>query len=96
MNEFLRELGYQSHQEKILAFGYWGEIKQGQPYFTVDDILSSYRKAREVPPANIHRDLRTLISKGFLLPKGQSENGSSAYALTNTGILQVEMKWPRH
>ncbi len=96
LNEFLRELGHQSHQEKILAFGYWGEIKQGQPYFTVDDILSSYRKAREVPPTNIHRDLRTLISKGFLLPEGQSENGSSAYALTNTGILQVEMKWPRH
>jgi len=96
LNEFLRELELQSHQEKILAFGYWCEIKQGQPYFTADDILSSYRKAREAPPANIHRDLGTLISKGFLLSMGKSENGSSAYALTNTGILQVEMKWPQH
>ncbi len=96
LNEFLRELGLQTHQEKILAFGYWSEIKQGQPYFTADDILSSYRKAREAPPANIHRDLGTLISKGFLLPWDKSENGSSTYILTNTGIVQIEKKWPQH
>src|SRR5258706_2420001 len=58
LNELLREVELQTHQEKILAIGYWCEIKQGQPYFTADDILSSYRKARYTPPANIGRDLR--------------------------------------
>lgn len=96
LNEFFRRLGLQSHQEKILALGYWCEIKQGQPSFTADDVLSSYRKVREVPPANIHRDLGALISKGLLLSMGKSENGSSAYALTNTGIERVETKWRQH
>ncbi len=93
LGEFFKQfVGLQTNLDKILVFGYWCEIKQNQPHFTSEDVLSKYREARETPPANIGRDLRTLVSKGFLLPPGKSDDGTPTYALSNSGIKDVESK----
>jgi hypothetical protein len=92
LGEFFRQfVGLQTNLDKILVFGYC-EIKQGQPHFTVEDILAKYKEARETPPANPGRDLRNLVSKGLLLPPGKSDDGGSTYALSNSGIKEVESK----
>jgi len=91
--EFFKQfVGLQTHLDKILVFGYWCEIKQNQPQFTSEDILAKYKEARETPPANVRRDLGTLVSKGFLLPPGKSDDGTPTYALSNSGIKEVESK----
>jgi CheY-like chemotaxis protein len=93
LGEFFKQfVGLQTNLYKILIFGYWCEIKQGQSHFTSEDILAKYREARETPPANIGRDLRSLVSKGLLLPPGQSEDGTPTYALSNSGIKEVESR----
>ncbi len=92
LNEFFRQFKLQTHLEKILVLGYWCEIKQGQPHFSADDIISRYKEVKEPPPANIRRDLGNLVAKGFLLSDGKSADGISTYELTNTGIKEVETK----
>lgn len=93
LGEFFKQfVGLQTHLDKILVFGYWCEIKQNQPHFTSEDILAKYKEARENPPANVRRDIGTLVSKGFLLPPGKSDDGTLTYALSNSGIKEVESK----
>ena len=93
LGEFFKQFAnLQTNLDKTLVFGYWCEIKQGQPHFTQEDILAKYKEARESPPANPGRDLRTLVSRGFLLPPGKSDDGTPTYALSNSGIKEVESK----
>jgi hypothetical protein len=92
LNEFFRQFKLQTHLDKILVFGYWCEVRQGHPHFTSDDILAKYKEAKEPAPANIRRDLNSLLGKGFLLSDGKSEDGTLAYELTNTGTREVESK----
>jgi len=93
LGEFFKQfVGLQTNLDKILVFGYWCEIKQSQPHFTSEDILAKYKEARETPPANVGRDLRSLVSKGFLLPPGNSDYGMPTYTLSNSGIKEVESK----
>ena len=95
LNEFFRQFKLQTHLDKILVFGYWCEVRQGQPHFTSDDILAKYKEAKEPAPANVRRDIGNLLSKGFLLSDGKSEDGALAYELTNTGLKEVESKLPQ-
>lgn len=92
LNEFFKQFKLQTHLDKILVFGYWCEVRQGQPHFTSDDILVKYKEAKEPAPANIRRDISSLLGKGFLLSDGKSEDGTLAYELTNTGTREVESK----
>lgn len=93
LGEFFKQfVSLQTHLDKILVFGYWCEIKQNQPHFTSEDILAKYKEARENQPSNVKRDIGTLVSKGFLLPPGKSEDGTAIYTLSNSGIKEVESK----
>ncbi len=93
LSEFLKRfVSLQTHLDKILVFGYWCEIKQNQAHFLPEDIPTKYKEAREAPPANVRRDLSSLVSKGFLLPPSKSDDGVLAYALSNSGIKEVESK----
>jgi hypothetical protein len=90
--EFFKQFAsLQTNLDKMLAIGYWCEIKQHQPHFTIEDIQAKYKEIREPAPANITRDLNTLKSKGFLLPPEKSDDGVT-YALSNSGIKEVESK----
>ncbi len=95
LNEFYRQFKLQTNLEKILAFGYWCEVRQGQPHFTSEDILAKYKEAKQSPPANIRRDIGSVVSRGYFMEAGRSEDGTLAYELTSTGIDEVESKWPR-
>ncbi len=95
LNEFYRQFKLNTNLDKILAFGYWCEVRQGQPHFTSEDILVKYKEAKQPPPANIRRDIGSLVSRGFFMEAGRSEDGALAYELTATGIDEVESKWSR-
>lgn len=86
--EFIKQFKFQNNLEKELALGYWCEIKLQQPGFTPEDIEEKYKETKENPPKNIRRDLRTLISKGFLM----QDNKSEIHELTSTGIREIEQK----
>ncbi len=95
LNEFYRQFKLNTNLDRILAFGYWCEVRQGQPHFTSEDILVKYKEAKQPPPANIRRDIGSLVSKGFFMEAGRSEDGTLAYELTSTGIDEVESRLPR-
>lgn len=79
-----------------MVLGYWCERLNTQDSFTSEDILAKYKEVREKPPALIGRDLKSLISKGFLFTVNEGRaDTKSTYALTNTGIKEVETKIPR-
>ncbi len=90
VGEFFRQFNLKTNLEKILVLGYWCEMLNTQSSFTSDDILAKFKEVREKQPALIGRDLKSLVSKGFL-----ADAGKSAYTLTNTGIKEVETKIPR-
>ncbi len=95
LNEFYRQFKLNTNLDRILAFGYWCEVRQGQPHFTSEDVLVKYKEAKQPQPANIRRDIGSLVSKGFFMEAGRSEDGALAYELTATGIDEVELKWSR-
>jgi hypothetical protein len=95
LNEFYRQFKLQTNLDKILVFGYWSEVRLGQPHFTAEDILARYKEAKAAPPANIRRDIGSVVSKGHFMEAGRSEDGALAYELTSTGIDEVESKIPR-
>lgn len=92
LNEFYRQFKFQTNLDRILVFGYWCEVKQGKTPFTIEDILAKHKEAKQPPPANIRRDIGSLVSKGFFMEAGKSEDGALAYELTRTGIEEVEAK----
>lgn len=88
LNEFYRKFKPQNNLDKILLFGYWCEIKQQQDSFTPEDILSKFKEAKEPAPANVRRDIGSLVSKGWFLASNSYSN--VAYSMSNSGIQQVE------
>ena len=91
LNEFYRKFKLQTHLDKILVLGYWCEMKDGKPEFGAEDVLAKYKEAKEQSPANIRRDMSSLVAKG-LLRADKGSGGSVVYSLTNTGISEVETK----
>lgn len=92
LNEFYRQFKFQTNLDRILVFGYWCEVKQGKTPFTIEDILAKHKEAKQPSPANIRRDIGKVVSKGFFMEAGRSEEGALAYELTRTGIEEVEAK----
>ncbi len=90
VSEFFRQFKTLNNLEQILILGYWLESKQGG--FTPDEVLEKFKEIKEQPPANIRRDLKNMVAKGWLLTSGKSEDGGSAYALTNTGEKEAEAR----
>ena len=86
--EFIKQFKFQNNLEKILALGYWCEIRLRQSGFTKEDIAEKYKETKEAPPKNIGRDLRSLVSKGFLM----QDNKSEIHELTSTGIREIEQQ----
>jgi hypothetical protein len=92
LNEFYRQFKFQTNLDRIIVFGYWCEVKLRKTPFTIEDILAKYKEAKQPPPANIRRDIGSLVSKGFFMEAGRTEDGTLAYELTRTGIEEVENK----
>ena len=91
--EFFKQFtNLQTNLEKMLVLGYWYEVKIGQLHFTIDDIEAAYKEIKEDAPTHIKRDLGILKTKGFLMNPEKSGNGVLTYALSNSGIKEVESK----
>lgn len=92
LNEFFRQFkSLPTHADKILVLAYWLELRQGQPNFTVEEMVAKYKEVRENPPANVKRDITNVAVKGYLRQDKNAE-GAVVFSLTNSGIREVESK----
>ena len=90
--EFYKQFSLQTNLDKILVLGYWCEMRQNQPHFNLEDIKAKFKEIKEAPPANIGRDLGSLVSRGLLLPPEKTDDGTQGYALSRSGVKEVESK----
>ena len=90
--EFYNQFSLQTNLDKILVLGYWCEIRQNQQHFTFEDIKVRFKEIKENAPTNMNRDLGSLVSKGLLLPPEKFEDGTQGYALSRSGVKEVESK----
>ena len=88
LGEFYNQFNLQTNLDKILVLGYWCEIRQNQSHFTFEE----FKEVKVTPPANISRDLGSLVSRGLLLPPEKLEDGTQAYVLSRSGVKEVESK----
>jgi predicted transcriptional regulator len=88
LGEFIRQLGFKKHTDKVLAFGYYLEIFSGQTEFTPADINTCYYEAK-MDSSNTSQMIIQNIRRGVFM---QSKNGDKKYMLTQTGIDFIQNK----
>ncbi len=91
LGEFLERLPNKTHQDKILAFGYFMEKNRGIQSFGAKEINDCYEEVKETK-SNTAQYL-TLLVKSCLINESQSANrreGATKYVLTRTGVRTIE------
>jgi hypothetical protein len=82
--ELLNRLKWDSYPEKILLLGAWGEAKGGTTPWKSSDMDEIFKQAKEKPPGNFPRDIRTAIKSGLV----RAETPRT-YAVTRTGWNKI-------
>jgi hypothetical protein len=82
--EFLERLPSRTHQEKILAFGYYLEKVKSMASFGVKEINDCYDMVKEAK-SNSAQYMVLLIKSGLIMKKGAGAGGASQYVLTRKG-----------
>lgn len=83
--EFLEQLPSKTHQEKILAFGYYLEKNRKMSNFGVKEINDCYDEVKEAK-SNTAQYMALLIKSGLIMKsKNPGSGGSSQYTLTRKG-----------
>lgn len=83
--EFLEKLPSRTHQEKILAFGFYLEKNRNMPTFGVKEINDCYDEVKEAK-SNTAQYMALLIKSGLIMKaKNSGSGGSSQYTLTRKG-----------
>jgi hypothetical protein len=88
VGEFIRQLGFKKHTDKVLAFGYYLETYSGQNEFTPADINTCYYDSK-IESSNTSQMIIQNIRRGYFM---QSKNGEKRYMLTQSGIDFVRGK----
>jgi hypothetical protein len=88
--EFLAESRASTNAEQITALGHYICHHEAKDDFSADDIREGLRRAHEVIPKNLPRDVGTAIEKTWI-HKAPGKLGR--YYVTNTGIQLVETKF---
>jgi hypothetical protein len=90
--EFLRESHASTNPQKIATFGYYVCQHEAKENFSTEDLKEQFRKAHEVIPRNVSRDLGTAIKMGWV---HEVPDKRGRYYMTNTGMQLVETKFGR-
>jgi hypothetical protein len=88
--EFLERLPNKTHQEKILAFGYFLERNRSFPSFGAKEINECYDEVREAK-SNTAQYLTLLVKSGLIMSaKTSTSGGANQYVLTRKGEKSIE------
>lgn len=83
--EFLEQLPNRTHQDKILAFGYYLEKNRNMSNFGVKEINDCYDEVKE-SKSNSAQYMALLVKSGLIMKaKGSGSGGSTQYTLTRKG-----------
>lgn len=83
--EFLERLPSRTHQDKILAFGYYLEKVRSMASFGVKEINDCYDEVKEAK-SNSAQYMVLLIKSGLIMKaKNTGQGGASQYVLTRKG-----------
>lgn len=89
--EFITERDPKTTQQKVLVLGRFLEQYRKKEEFDLSDLQNILQEAREPAPTNLSRDVRELVSKGWVM----SGTSQKAYKTTMTGQKVVEGKFTR-
>jgi hypothetical protein len=92
LREFLTESRAANNPEQITALGQYMFVHEAKENFSKDDLREAYRRAREVIPKNLPRDVGTAINSAWI---HEVPGKAGRYYVTNTGMQQVETKFGR-
>ncbi len=84
-----------TNPQKIVALAYYlGATSTNQRLFSVDEILTLFKKAGESTPKNINRDFREAVSAGYIFQedKGSFRLLSSVDSVQSEGFPKVAKK----
>lgn len=88
--EFLERLPSRTHQDKILAFGYYLEKVRSMPSFGVKEINDCYDEVKEAK-SNSAQYMVLLIKSGLIMKaKNTGQGGASQYVLTRKGESTIK------
>src|SRR5437016_8254406 len=81
--EFLNESRASTNAEQITALGHYICHHEGKENFSNGDLRDAFRRAHEVIPKNIPRDVGSAIKAGCI---HEAPGKSGRYYVTNTGM----------
>lgn len=88
--EFLERLPNKTHQDKILAFGYYLEKVRSMASFGVKEINDCYDEVKEAK-SNSAQYMVLLIKSGLIMKaKNTGQGGASQYVLTRKGEQTIK------
>lgn len=82
--ELLNQLQWDTYPEKILILGAWCEARGGATPWKSSDMDAVFRQAKEAPPSNFPRDIKTAIKAGWI-----HTHTPRTYSVTRTGWNRV-------
>src|SRR6266446_2008254 len=82
--ELLNQLRWETHPEKILLLAAWHEARGGSTPWKSADMDAVFMNAKERPPANFPRDIRTAIKSGWI-----HTHTPRTYSVTRTGWNKI-------
>ncbi len=92
IREFIDNFKPGNNIEKVLAIAYYKEIMQGIKLFTVKDLESGFKEAKEQAPENVNLPILNNVQKGFLMETEIAGSKLKTWELTNSGIKTVNEK----
>ena len=91
LKEFLISKNPKGAVNKTLVIAYYLEKHKGNKNFTVKELESGFREAREKVPKNINDKIYQNIKKGYM-DEAEKKNNRKSYYLTTTGESFVRDK----
>jgi len=82
--ELLNKFKWDSYAEKILLLGAWHESRGGNTPWRSADMDETFKQAKEKPPGNFPRDIKTAIKTSLI-----HAETPRTYAVTRTGWNKI-------
>jgi hypothetical protein len=82
--ELLNRLNWDTYPEKILLLAAWHESRGGDAPWRSADMDETFRQAKEKPPNNFPRDVKTAIKSGWI-----HAETPRTYVVTRTGWNKI-------
>lgn len=90
IREFIMSKNPESEMERTVTIAYYLEMFGSLTSFSVKDLESGFRKAKEKIPRNINYEVIRCIQKGYLMEAEEKKDKRKTWCLTNTGLEFVE------